>query len=474
MTTDHQQRHIGEQDPNPRAVPLARVGKYRVDEVIGRGAVGVVYRGYDELIDRPLAIKTLRPEVLSEMGFNSEILKRFAAEARSAGRCLHPNIVTVFDYVEHDGAPYIIMEYVNAGTLDNVIKSGALLPIQQVGEIMNQLLMALEHAHANGIIHRDIKPANILCPSATTIKVGDFGVAHIESLELTRTHGVSAIGTPNYMAPERFLGRPADARSDLFSAAVILYQLLTGTKPFVAADMPELVRKLTTQPPPPLTNIRTDLPAAFDHLVKKALSRNPDDRFQSASAFIEGINAAIDTLGSAKQLPMDLTKYSSKTPKDPAPHHNDTMNQTMAERLGGNTLEALERSLARSLGPIARLVLRKASQEATTTDILLTSLSRNFKIEADATRFRAEAERLLRDDLGVAGVQLDILVTAGEIDDAIQLLLPILGPMARVLVNRTAKTAVGREDFYERLASHVTKPADRKRLLALQGPPRHS
>src|SRR5262249_19707626 len=152
-------------EANRFAPPFKHVGKYRIDHVIGRGAVGIVYKGYDEQIDRPLAIKTLQPEVLADLSVSEDTLKRFAVEARSAGRCLHPNIVTVFDYVEDNGAPYIIMEYVPAGTLEGVIKSGARPPTRQVGEIMAQVLLALDHAHAKGIIHRDVKPTNILCHS---------------------------------------------------------------------------------------------------------------------------------------------------------------------------------------------------------------------------------------------------------------------------------------------------------------------
>ena len=456
-----------------QSVPsLLRVGKYRIDQIIGRGAVGIVYRGYDEQIDRPLAIKTLRPEILGEIEPNSEALKRFAIEARSAGRCLHPNIVTVFDYVEQNGAPFIIMEYIDAGTLDSVIKSGTLLPVHQAGEIMCQLLLALEHAHAKGVIHRDIKPSNILCLSATSIKISDFGVAHIDSLELTRTNGMSAIGTPNYMAPERFSGRPADARSDLFSAGVVLFQLLTGAKPFTATDMPELVRKLSTEAPASLAAARPDLAAAFDPVVRKCLARNPDDRFQSAAALITAINHAIDHIGAHAQPPLDLTKYSTISSKDQVPTSTTgSLNQTMADRLQPNTLEALEHSLARTIGPMAKLLVRKASRESTDAERLLASLTEAIKADADAARFRLDAERMLRADQSATGVQLFALIGTTDVEAATAALLPLVGPMARVLVLRTAKTAVGREDFFQRLADHIPSAADRSAFLATKRKP---
>src|SRR6476661_2471640 len=218
---------LGRLEPHPD-----QIGQYRIDHVVGRGAVGIVYKAYDVHIDRAVAIKALQPEILADIASNEDTLRRFASEVRSAGRCLHPNIVTVFDYFEENGAPYIIMEYVPAGTLESVIKSGARLPIRQVGEIMVQLLHALEHAHGKSIIHRDVKPSNILCHSATSIKVADFGIAQINTLDLTRTGRFGIVGTPNYMAPERFIGRPDDARGDLYSAGVVLFQLLTGQTPF--------------------------------------------------------------------------------------------------------------------------------------------------------------------------------------------------------------------------------------------------
>ena len=221
-------------------------------------------------------------------------LKRFVTEAKSAARCLHPNIVTVFDLVEHEGRPYIVMEYVNAGTLENVIQAGALIPIRQVGEIMAQILLALDHAHSKGVIHRDVKPSNILCPSSASIKIADFGVARLNSLEMTKPNVLGTVGTPNYMAPERFLGRPADVRADLFSVGVILYQLLTGSKPFVASELPELMQKLLTEHPPSIVTLRPELWPEIDAVAQKALARNPEDRFQTAEGFVEALNRAIE------------------------------------------------------------------------------------------------------------------------------------------------------------------------------------
>ncbi len=276
---------------------ITRVGKYRVDGLIGRGSVGVVYKGYDGQIDRPVAIKSLRLDILSGVVDRDRLLQRFSTEARSAGRCVHPNIVTVFDYVEQDDTPYIVMEFVDAGTLENVINSGAMLPLRQIGEIMVQLVSALEHAHSKGIVHRDVKPSNILCPTATSIKVTDFGVARFDATNLTNSTGLGAIGTPNYMSPEQFLGRPVDGRSDLYASGVVLFEMLTGAKPFVARDLPELMRKLLNDRPPSLSTLRPGQWRHLDAVVQRALARNPDDRFQTGGEFIDALNMAIEATG---------------------------------------------------------------------------------------------------------------------------------------------------------------------------------
>jgi serine/threonine-protein kinase len=469
MTSGEELSADGRARRGARAPMPTKVGKYRIDHVIGRGAIGIVYKGYDEQIDRPLAIKTLRPEILDDVDEKDEFLKRFAAEARSAGRCLHPNIVTVFDLVEHEHAPYIIMEYVNAGTLENVIREGTLLPVRQVGEIMAQLLFALEHAHSKGVIHRDVKPTNVLCPSAASIKVADFGVARLDALDLTRPGGLGVIGTPNYMAPERFLGRPADQRADLFSAGVILFQLLTGTKPFIALDLPELVRKLMNELPPPLTHLRPALWSELDGVVQRALARNPEDRFQSALQFVDALNTAIEARPNDHLPPLDLTKLSRPEPKDEVPALKEGMNQTMAERLSPDTIDALSRSLARSLGPIARLVVRQASRQATDVDMLLTTLTQQIKTEAEVALFRKAAERALKEDLGLASAQMEAVISQTEIGAATEALIPIIGPVARLLVKHQAETAVGREDFYRRLADAIPNEKDRARFLTIRG-----
>ena len=446
------------------------VGKYRIDGIIGRGAIGVIYKGFDPQICRPVAIKSLRKEVLAEVQDQAALLARFASEARSAGRCQHPNIVTVFDYVEQDHSPYIIMEFVEAGTLENVTRSGTLLPLPQVCEVMVQLLSALGHAHENGVIHRDVKPANILCPAATSIKVTDFGVARFENLSLTRDGGGGAVGTPNYMSPEQFLGREVDGRSDLFAAAIILYQLLTGAKPFPANDIPSLMHKLLNEDPVPVTQLRPELQPEIDALMRKALARNPTDRFANAEAFISGLEASFNATPLAPVARVDLTGLAVRPSHGANEASRSDLSQTMAERLAPATLQGLESTLAREIGPIARVVVSREAKTATDPDKLVSQLASQIPGQTQAERFRKAALAWLETDRGVTGAQMSAIISDAERHKAAEALLPLIGPMARLIVDREAKTAIGLSDFYDHIARRITNDADREKFLSANRP----
>ena len=443
----------------------ATVGKYRVDGVIGRGAVGVVYKGFDPQICRAVAIKSLRREVLDSVDDQPSLLARFASEARSAGRCQHPNIVTVFDYVEQDETPFIIMEFVEAGTLENVTRSGTFLPVPQVGEVMVQLLSALSHAHDKGVIHRDIKPANILCPAATSIKVTDFGVARFQDLGLTRDGGCGAIGTPNYMSPEQFLGREVDGRSDLFAAGIIMFQLLTGTKPFPADDIPSLMHRLLNHTPPPIKQLRPEVPDSVDELVARALARNPTDRHQTAEEFITALEEALQRTNPAPLARIDLTCLPSSPSGGQGDSSQSLLSQTMSEKLAPETLHALEETLARAIGPIARIVLTREAHEATNAENLLAALANRIPGEQETERFLKAADERLREDHGVAGAQLGAVISQADKLHAAELLRPLIGPLAKVIAEREAATAIGLDDYYEHLARKISNIADREIFL---------
>ncbi|MCI4660625.1 MAG: serine/threonine protein kinase [Neomegalonema sp.] len=441
----------------------SRVGKYRIDGVIGAGAMGIVMRGHDEQIDRPVAVKTIRLDLVSDID-QKQLLERFGREARSAGRCLHPNIVTVFDYVEQGGAPFIIMEYVDAGTLEGVIRSGGLMPLRQVGEVGGQLLLALDHAHQKGVVHRDVKPSNILCPTPSSIKVTDFGVARLDSLGATAAAmtGVGAIGTPNYMSPEQFLGRSVDGRSDIFAAGVILYQLLTGTKPFLANTIFELKEMLLNHRPKPVSLFRPDAPAALDGVIDRALARNVDDRYQRAEAFAQDLARAIETLPVNGPPPLDLTEMA---PQPSSEGGSSSMTMTLAETLDGSTMQSLEGALAESIGPIARVVLKKACASATDPQNLLDQLAERIPSAGEAKKFRDRMEASLRADPGLTSIQLDSAITERQENEAAQILMRYIGPVAKVIARKKAKTALGYDDFYTRLADAILDDGERQAFM---------
>ena len=209
-----------------------KLGKYKIEKVLGQGAMGIVYVGFDSGIERKAALKTVRKDVLDQ-GDAEEVLARFKREAQAAGRLLHPNIVSVYEYGEEDDTAYIAMEFVKGKELKDYFDKEERFELKDAVKVVNQILSALSFSHDKGVVHRDIKPANIFVMESGDIKLGDFGIARIDSSNLTQAGTV--MGTPSYMSPEQFMGQRVDGRSDLFSVGVILYQFLTNEKPFTGS-----------------------------------------------------------------------------------------------------------------------------------------------------------------------------------------------------------------------------------------------
>ena len=207
-----------------------RLGKYLVSRVLGEGAMGVVYQALDPDIHRPVAIKAIRASLLAPHAQDIAATARFRTEAQAAGRLSHPNIVSVYEYGQADDAHYIAMEYVDGISLQALVSRGEHLPLDDALSVMLQLLDALACAHAQGVWHRDIKPANLLLTPEGRLKVTDFGIARIDSGDLT--HHTTVLGSPGYMAPERYTDEAPDRRVDIFSCGVLFYELLTGLAPF--------------------------------------------------------------------------------------------------------------------------------------------------------------------------------------------------------------------------------------------------
>ncbi len=294
---------------------LSKLGKYEIRRELGKGAMGIVYEGFDPVIERTVAIKTIRPDQL-EASVVADVLARFKREAQAAGRLNHPNIVAIYDYSEvipegdktlspgeSSRVAFIAMEFVKGRELKDHFDANERFALKEIERIMGALLDALAHAHANGVVHRDIKPANVILLADGKVKVADFGIARIENSELTQAGTV--LGTPSYMSPEQFLGSPIDGRSDLFSCGVILYQFLTGEKPFTGT-VTTIMHKVLKEEPLPPSMLNVTLLPAWDAVVKKAMAKNPAERYQTAAGFAAAIKTAVSSQA-ADQTVVNLT-----------------------------------------------------------------------------------------------------------------------------------------------------------------------
>src|SRR6266478_2772125 len=267
---------------------VTKAGRYEIVGELGRGAMGVVYKAMDPVIGRTVAVKTIR---LSEEGTGlsrPELLTRFQTEARAAGLLTHPNIVVVFDAGEEDGLYYITMELVEGKSLQALLDGGHAFPLPRTLRIMEQTCSALQFAHERNVVHRDIKPANLMLTADDTVKVTDFGTAKILQFG-TVQQTAHVMGTPSYMSPEQVKGRAVDGRSDIFSLGVMLYEMVTGEKPFPGQNITTVIYKIVNEEPVPPRQINPSIHAGISAVVMRALEKEPDQRYQSCREMLEDL-----------------------------------------------------------------------------------------------------------------------------------------------------------------------------------------
>ena len=269
-----------------------RIGRYRVRDILGRGAMGVVYLADDPLIGRPVAVKTLSP-AHPLAGEKAEALRRHLLnEAASAGALSHPGIVTIHDVVDDaDGRVSIAMEYVPGETLKERLARDEPLPLRRIAEVVSQIAEVLDFVHARGVVHRDIKPANVILRDDGGVKITDFGIASLRGRDLA--HELEAMGTPSYLPPERLLGQEADHRADVYALGVLLYEMLTRHLPFHGESLADLVRNTVQGEPTPVETFRPDLPAAMRQLLARALAKDPLDRYQTAGELAAAVATCV-------------------------------------------------------------------------------------------------------------------------------------------------------------------------------------
>ena len=434
-----------------------QIGRYRVDAVLGRGAMGVIYRAHDPDIDRVVAIKLIRADLLDGEE-RAGYVTRFRREAQAAGRCMHPNIVTVHDFAMHEGNPFLAMEFVDGVTLAQSLQHTPRFDPADAVFVILQVLAALGAAHALGIVHRDIKPANVMLVRGSHVKVADFGISRLETSAATQDGAI--VGTPSYMSPEQARGEPVDLRSDLFSTGVLLFELLSGAKPFPGSSFAAVWNALLSPTPAELLAI----PVSLRPALARSLAKSVGDRFGSA-----------DEMAAALRLAMaeTATSLSDRTIVMPPGLPPAMGVPTGTSSFDPETLQTLERKLTSFVGPIARHLMQSAIRRGGSMDALCSSLAAKIDRPADRAAFEQEA-RLHLGRLGAstlaakpaAAVAPPTLQLAPDEIARIQAALTHhLGPVARVLVKRAMATAPSVPALWDALAQHIEAATERTAFL---------
>jgi len=446
-----------------------RIGRYQIEAVLGRGGMGVVYKAHDPQIDRPVALKLVRADLLDSEE-RANYVERLRREAQAAGRCTHPNIVALYDYSMHEGNPFLVMEYVRGMSVAQALARGTRFRQDEAVFIVGQLLEGLGCAHGLGVVHRDVKPANILLVEDGRVKVTDFGLSRIGGSTLTQSG--TLMGTPSYMSPEQCRGDEADYRSDLFSAGVVLHELLAGERPFPGRDVAVLIKQILYDEPPDLKGVVPDHLAAS---VRRALAKRPEHRFPSAAAMA----AALRPVGQATADELTIVR-------PPPASHADQPGQSWADE---QVLTTLQRRLARHVGPIAKVLVSGAVRNAANPEALCELLAKNIENPDERQNFLREARR----EFGSAASSTRLpqpsrvdtaavtpttgrtlpanpssAITQRSIELAQIQLSRFIGPIARVLVKRALTSCSTTAELWTTLAEHIERPEDRAAFLRLQ------
>lgn len=449
---------------NPQQYP-ATIGRYRVLGVLGAGGMGTVLRAHDPLIDRNVAVKIVHTDAL-DAGTRAEYLHRFRLEAQAAGRCAHPAIVAVYDFSDgDDGEPYIVMELVEGRSLQQILREPGGRADLAFVPILTQVLGGLGYAHRLGVTHRDIKPANIVVTATGHAKIADFGIARLGGGSFAQaglTQAGDLLGTPGYMAPEQLADTGVDHRADLFAVGVVLYEAITGRPPFAGRTTAETLRRLSGPEPASMVAVEAAGAGAYVPVLRRALAKSPDQRYQSAEAFAAALRAARDAPGEPDLATVVVGRAEASR----------TLSATLdggTGRWDRTTLQRVERTLAQYVGPMARVVVAQAARESATADDLYRALADSLQGTADRSAFlrslgsgrveptlapRARVEPTLSRRPPSGLIPPEAMAAAQGV------LAFFVGPIARVLVQQAAAQATSSRDFLDRLCAHVGKPGE--------------
>ena len=448
------------------------ISKYSIEKVLGQGAMGVVYKGSDTQIERPVAIKVLH-EHLRHGDQGADLESRFLQEAKAAARCLHPNIVTIFDFGNDNGNHFIVMEFVHGIELKAHLKGDTPISLASAVDITIQVLEALNHAHAKGIVHRDIKPANIILLEDGAVKVSDFGVARLDTSDLTSTGFM--IGTPNYMSPEGLQGQQVDHRSDIYSVGVLFYELLTRRRPLKGVTLEESIEQIDLVPHLSVQNIQSIKP-----ILLRALQPLSEVRYQSAADFISRLKTIDD---------MDLTE--AQTAFFPTPNNYSAPTKISKPEPKGasvsqwsdDILSSIEVTLAKYVGPMARVLVKKNSTRTETLEELSAKLALHIPNAEERNQFLSRLERSgiskavplntnhtnLSSQSAHSQSAYNASVTSDITEDQMAQLAKMIafhvGPLANRLVKQAKKKSSNINELIDNLASHIPSPKERESFV---------
>jgi eukaryotic-like serine/threonine-protein kinase len=408
------------------------VGKYEIVDAIGAGGMGTVYRAFDPTLERMVALKIVHLDRVQEVA-PEQLRARFRNEARAVARLNHPAIVTIFDYDDQDPAgAYIAMEYVQGCALDEYVKQRPELHLEDAISAMQQVLAGLAYAHGKDVVHRDVKPSNLLVTRDGLVKITDFGIAKIGPRSTTQTGLL--VGTPQYMAPEQYMGGPIDHRCDVHAAGAVLYELLTGSPPFTGTSA-EIMYKVCHEVPKPMSSCDASIPKGFDAIVAKALEKRPANRYASAQEFQQALRSSWEAI----------------SPKPPAP----TLSQSA--RLIATAIHRQPVAASRAVPPAPALAAR-ALESVPGPGPLGTGKPAGPMHEAP----KAAATPRSQSDSQPGSLAAWSREQLAEIE---RQLLPLVGPMARILVRDAAATTASRQELYQLLARHLQSPEERRQFL---------
>jgi eukaryotic-like serine/threonine-protein kinase len=383
---------------------MQTIGRYRIQDKLGQGGMGVVYRAHDTLLERTVALKLIS----SGVDQTDELRERFLREARSAGHLSHKNIITIHDLGEHEGQPYIAMEFLEGQDLLTRMSAPDRMSLRRKVEVAIEICEGLDYAHGHGVIHRDIKPANIFITSSGTVKLLDFGLARLDTSDLT--HSNTMMGTLNYMAPEQIRGERADHRSDIFSAGVVIYELLSGRRAFEGDSFASTLYKILEQVPEPLQSIDATLPSELVRIVERALTKPRDERYPHTADMVRDLVAyrqqlqALDSPSAPRPAPTAPVPVPPTTPITATPAPPSVPAVSAGRTFGMGALAGVGLALLAAAGLALWIVTRQppparppevtaapAAPQPAPADLLQQALAAFEKEDFDAAARGAEA-----------------------------------------------------------------------------------